>query len=107
MKNIQYEEYKRQEYLGDGLLQFLLRELLITDWENRNEARAVEFDLKSNKTLNKVGIEMGVTPNELDGSHKRYASALEVKVYKKYQIGGIDYAKEYVESIIHAYTKLK
>lgn len=115
MKDPEFEEYKRLEYLGDGLLRFISRVCLCTDWARRDKQRSIEFDLASNQTLAIIAIELKLQPfpgdpsgNYGSKSKKPFANALEVELYRQYQSGGMDQAEKYFRTkILLTYHKLK
>jgi len=102
-----YEEEKRKEYIGDGLLTFLLRDILFAPGCDRAAQREIEFHISSNKYLNVVGEKMQLQtvshPHDNNVSTKAYANAVEALVYSVYTEKGLPAAKEFIEQLVTDY----
>lgn len=99
MKVEQSEEFKRKESIGDGLLSFLVREMIMTDWSMRNTQRIKAEKICSNDYLIYCAVKAGIKPSSSDSSvypNKRYADKMEVVLYETYQSGGMDAAREWI-----------
>jgi len=110
---VKEEEYesRRKEYVGDALLSFVAREVLCTDWKHRKKQREVECALMSNQSLERIGKKIGLKPIEDSGhnkQHKKYACAVEIKLYEVYLDCGIEGAKDWFkQNILSNYNKLQ
>jgi dsRNA-specific ribonuclease len=101
-------EYKRKELIGDALLLFIAREMLLTDYNDRIKQGKTIQRVTCNKLLEKVAKKIGLKPFHPDKKmemKKPYADAVEVKIYDIYLEGGIEAAKAwFTENIFKNYT---
>lgn len=99
-------EYQILEYLGDGLYNFISREVIL---ENNIsfEKRRVAMYIQCNDFMAAVGIEIGLVLHkdyfatvDIYGNNNPnpWADALEVEFYKIYKANGFDAAKEYFKN---------
>ncbi len=110
-----FEEFKRLEFLGDSLLRFISCEVICTDYSLRTQQRNLVYELGSNKVLAKIAMKLSLEPHALDVSDehdrfqgkKPYANSLEAKMYMVFQEEGMEGAKKwFIENILNNYKEM-
>ncbi len=113
MYSYDFKEFKRREFLGDGLLCFVSREVICTN-HTKLQQKAERY-IESNRILAQIAKKLELVPHEGEklpanvehGDIKPYANALEVKLYDVYLEQGFDGAKQwFVENIYGNFRNL-
>ncbi len=91
---------QRQEFIGDALLTFLLRDILCTDWTQLHFQRGKILKYCNNRNLSIIARHMGIEPFGKNNPLKDHADAMEAKLYQIYKSNGLDAARQFVEEHI-------
>lgn len=107
-------EHRRLEYLGDGLYNFIAREVILHGTDYSSEKRRIINYVQCNLFMAAVAVKIGLIPHPkkfdtLDvygnNSPYPYADQLEVRIYQEFLEGGFDQAKAFFIKNVSPYCK--